>query len=422
MGSARDVKNRIKSVKNIAQITRALEAVSASRVRRAQERAVSSRAYAQKAWEILLNIQSASTGTVPHPLLTERSEINAVMVVLITSDRGLAGSYNTNVLRVAQRFEERLGKPVKYVTIGRKGRDTMIRSGRNVVAEFSDLPADPGIADLAPIAKLAIDAYMSGEVDEVLIAYTDFITMLTQSPVVLGWLPLTTYTVARQVAAEYVKDVPAVTAGRLDYEYEPNAAAVLDEIVPRFTELQLYQAVLESQASEHAARMNAMRNATDNASQLVGDLTLEYNKARQAAITNEILDIVGGANALEAALAAIAKAGGAHDGASNGAVKSASRGGDTGGQKKSKKSGDDLTVIEGIGPKIAQALTDAGITSYAQLAKSTEQQLRDAIQQAGMRLSPNLPTWPTQAEFAVKGDWDGLKKYQDALVNGRKVE
>lgn len=425
MGSARDVKNRIKSVKNIAQITRALEAVSASRVRRAQERAVSSRAYAQKAWEILLNIQSASTGTVPHPLLTERSEINSVMVVLITSDRGLAGSYNTNVLRVAQRFEERLGKPVKYVTIGRKGRDTMIRSGRNVVAEFSDLPADPGIADLAPIAKLAIDSYMSGEVDEVLIAYTDFITMLTQSPVVLGWLPLTTYTVAHQVAAEYVKDVPAVTAGRLDYEYEPNAAAVLDEIVPRFTELQLYQAVLESQASEHAARMNAMRNATDNASQLVGDLTLEYNKARQAAITNEILDIVGGANALEATIAATAKASGGDHSASNGVTKSASRGGETKESKKGKEkqhAGDDLTVIEGVGPKMAQALKDAGIASYAQLAASTEEQLRDAIQQAGMRLSPNLPTWPRQAEYAVNGDWDGLKKYQDALVGGRKVD
>jgi len=420
MGSARDVKNRIKSVKNIAQITRALEAVSASRVRRAQERATASRAYAQKAWEILLNIQAASTGTLPHPLLMERSEVNAVMIVLITSDRGLAGSYNTNVIRVAQRFEERLGKPVKYVTIGRKGRDTMFRSGRNVVAEFSDLPADPSIADLAPIAKLAIDAYMNGEVDEVLIAYTDFITMLTQSPVVLGWLPLTTNTVAHQVAAEYVKDVPAVTAGRLDYEYEPNAAAVLDEIVPRFTELQLFQAVLESQASEHAARMNAMRNATDNASQLVGDLTLEYNKARQAAITNEILDIVGGANALEATVAAESKRVAVRDvEKSNGALQVVPKAS----QAKSSPTGsDDLTKIEGIGPKMANALKEAGIDTFVRLAASAEDVLREAIEKAGMRFSPSLPTWAKQAGYAASGDWDGLKKYQDELVGGRKVD
>ena len=135
-----------------------------------------------------------------------------------------------------------------------------------------------------------------------LIAYTDFINMLAQRPAVLGWLPLTTHTIAQQVAAEYVKDVAAVSGGIQNYDYEPNAEAVVDEIVPRFTELQLYQALLEAQASEHAARMAAMRNATDNATQLTADLTLQYNKARQAAITAEILDIVGGANALQQAI------------------------------------------------------------------------------------------------------------------------
>ena len=302
MPTLREVKNRIRSVRNITQITRALEAVSASRVRRAQARVLASRAFAEKAWEILVNIQAASKNLPLHPLLTERDEINRVMVVVITSDRGLAGAYNANILRVAQRFATRLGKPVDYVTVGRKGRDSLARLNANIVASFTDMSAEPQIADITPIARIAIDAYLGGEVDEVLIAYTDFINMLAQRPAVLGWLPLTTHSIAEQVAAEYVKDVATVSGGIQNYDYEPSAEAVVDEIVPRFTELQLYQALLEAQASEHAARMAAMKNATDNATQLTADLTLQYNKARQAAITAEILDIVGGANALQQAI------------------------------------------------------------------------------------------------------------------------
>ena len=302
MPTLREVKNRIRSVRNIAQITRALEAVSASRVRRAQARVFASRLYAEKAWEILVNVQAASKSLPLHPLLTEREEVNRVMVVVITSDRGLAGAYNTNILRVAQRFATRLGKPVDYVAVGRKGRDSLARAGANIVASFSDMPAEPSISDISPIARIAMDAYIDGDVDEVLIAYTDFINMLAQRPAVLGWLPLTTHTVARQVASEYVKDAAVVSGGIQNYDYEPSATAVVDEIVPRFTELQLYQALLEAQASEHAARMAAMKNATDNATQLTADLTLQYNKARQAEITAEILDIVGGANALQQAM------------------------------------------------------------------------------------------------------------------------
>lgn len=302
MPPLREVRNRIRSVRNISQITRALEAVSASRVRRAQARVLASRAYAEKAWEILLNVQAAMGGTPMHPLLINRENVEKVMVILITSDRGLAGSYNTNVMRVAERFEKQVNKPVQYITVGRKGRDSFVRLGKNIVAEFSDMPAEPGISDITPITRVAKDAFLSGEVDEVLVAYTDFINMLTQRPVVLPFLPLTTESEARRVVSEYVKDVPQVTDSGGDYEIEPNAAAVIEEIVPRFTELLLYQALLESQASEHAARMAAMRNATDNAKQLVGELTLEYNKARQAAITSEILDIVGGAEALAQAV------------------------------------------------------------------------------------------------------------------------
>lgn len=420
MATLREVKNRIRSVKNIAQITRALEAVSASRVRRAQARVMASRAYSEKAWEILLNIQAASQGQPLHPLLTSREEVNKVMVVLITSDRGLAGAYNANVLRVAQRFATRLGKPVDYVTVGRKGRDSLARIGANIVASFNDLPAEPRIADISPIARIAIDSYLSGDVDEVLIAYTDFVNMLAQRPAVLGWLPLTTDTVAQQVAGEYVKDVATVTEGSHDYEYEPSAMGVVDEIVPRFTELQLYQALLEAQASEHAARMAAMKNATDNATQLTGDLTLQYNKARQAAITAEILDIVGGANALQQSIDnAAAQMMGAFD--DNYAA--------TAGTPVKPKSvprtpagqSDDLTRVEGIGKKMSQALIDAGINSYAKLAETTEEALREAIQNAGMRLAPSISTWAEQAALARDGKWDELDKLQGTLEGGRRV-
>ncbi len=303
MATAGEVKKRIRSVKNISQITRALEAVSASRVRKSQARVLASRAFAEKAWEILLNIQSTSTKGVPlHPLLTARAEIKQVMIVLVTSDRGLAGAFNSNIIRVAQRFAQRMGKPVRFVTIGKKGRDSLIRAGANVVAEFSGLGADPTIADIAPAARLAIDEFLSGTVDDVFIAYTDFINTLTQRPVVLSWLPLLPFSTEDSVLNESLKDIPEVSASNSDYEYEPDPAAILDEIVPRFTELQLYQALLESQASEHSARMVAMRNASDNATQLIGDLTLVYNKVRQAAITAEILDIVGGAEALQSSI------------------------------------------------------------------------------------------------------------------------
>lgn len=299
MASAREVRNRIRSIKNIGQITRALEAVSASRVRKAQARVLASRAFAEKAWEILLNVQSAGAkGTPLHPLLTPRTEVNNRMIILITSDRGLKGAFNTNIIRVARRFQDRLRTPVRYVAVGRKGRDALIRSRQNVVAEFSN-PSDISLAQISPIVRLAVDEFLSGEVDEVFIAYTDFVNTLTQKPRVSRLLPLIPYETEDQAMVEYIKDVPAVTTGAADYEYEPSAVGILEEIVPRFTTLQLYQAILESQASEHSAQMVAMRNATDNANGLVEDLTLVYNKARQAGITSEILDIVGGAEALQ---------------------------------------------------------------------------------------------------------------------------
>src|SRR5664279_2175903 len=302
MASAREIRNRIRSIKNIGQITRAQEAVSASKVRKAQSRVLASRAFAEKAWEILLNVQKAgSKGTPLHPLLTPRDEIKNTMIILITSDRGLAGVFNTNIIRVAQRFQQRLHMPTRYVTIGRKGRDSLIRARQNVIADFNN-PSEFSLAQLSPVVRLAVDAFLSGEVDEVFIAYTDFVNTLTQKPRVTRLLPLIPYETDDQAMAEFIKSMPEVSSDGSIYEYEPSAEAILEEIVPRFTALQLYQAVLESQASEHSARMVAMRNASENAAGLVDAYTLVYNKARQAAITSEILDIVGGAEALQSSM------------------------------------------------------------------------------------------------------------------------
>jgi F-type H+-transporting ATPase subunit gamma len=432
MASARDIKNRIKSVKNISQITRALEAVSASRVRKAQARVLASRAFSEKAWEILLNIQSAGSAGEGHPLLTARDEVKTAMIVVITSDRGLAGAFNSNIIRVAHRFGQRIGKPIRYVTVGRKGRDSLIRARENVVAEFSDMPSDPTIATIAPIARLAINEFLSGTVDQVFIAYTDFINTLTQRPIVLSWLPLIPYSPEDRVMAEMVKDVPEVSAGSSTYDYEPNASAILDEIVPRFTELQLYQALLESQASEHSARMVAMRNASDNAGQFISDLTLVYNKARQAAITAEILDIVGGANALQSSIdkateeilisyrdSQMVETGRSQPRPARATVVNV--------HSESVVSpvaeavaADDLTVIEGIGKKMAAALVAAGIDTFEKLANTTEADLRAAVQAAGMRFAPTIPSWPKQAGYAAQGDWDGLDQYQKQLIGGRE--
>lgn len=433
MANVLEIRKRIRSVKNISQVTRALEAVSASRVRRAQSRAFATRMYAEKAWEILLNVQStAQSGGSLHPLLTQRDEVKKRKLVLITSDRGLAGSYNTNIIRVAQRFEERGHVDVEYVTVGRKGRDTLIRAGADVVAEFSNLPPEPGIVDIAPIARASIDQFLSGEVDEVFIAFTDFVNTLTQRPVVQRLLPLVPYVTDDQVLSEYVKGVPDVSKGISDYEFEPDPAAVLDEIVPRFTELQLYQALLESLASEHAARMVAMKNASDNANELVGDLTLVYNKARQTAITNEILDIVGGAEALQASIDKTAHeiehsfsfepvdAGTVPASVPASPVASAET--SANGDDASASEPDDLTKIEGIGPKMSKALVSAGIDTYEKVANSTEADFHAAIEAAGMRLAPSIPTWAEQASYAAKGDWEGLNALQDKLVGGRRVE
>ena len=294
MPNAREVRLRIRSVKNISQVTRALQTVSASKVRKAMQAMMNTRPYATKAWQVLTHIAAQPGRENLHPLLTQRSEVKNILVVMITGDRGLAGAYNSNVVRFALQKFGKSTVPVSYLMVGRKGRDLMLRRRQNIIAEFSNLPAAPSFSDVSAIGRLAVDAFLKGEADEVYLIYTDFINLVRQVPSIKKLLPLEVGTGEGRVVAF----APAQRSLAAAYIYEPDQAQLLDEIVPRFTALQVYQSIMESLASEHAARMVAMKNATDSASSLAGALQLEYNKARQQTITNEMLDIAGGAEAL----------------------------------------------------------------------------------------------------------------------------
>jgi F-type H+-transporting ATPase subunit gamma len=229
-----------------------------------------------------------------HPLLTERPNPRTALAIVITSDRGLAGAYNTNIIRyIAQSFDA-YRIPVKYIAVGRKGRDLLVRRRKDLLADFSNLPAAPSFADVSAIGRMAVTEFETGNIDEVYLVYTDFVNMARQIATTKKLLPL------ELEAGGQVMELQKGSATAA-YEYEPDLRELLDEIIPRFTALQVYQAILESQASEHAARMVAMHSATDNARELAGAYELQYNKMRQQTITNDILDIVGGAEALAAA-------------------------------------------------------------------------------------------------------------------------
>jgi F-type H+-transporting ATPase subunit gamma len=301
MATERELNKRIKSVKNISQVTSALAAVSASKASRAQRQAEATRHYAEKAFSIIQNLAAQpGVSATTHPLMMIHPEVKAIGLILMTSDRGLAGSYNVAMVAQAERFLSAINVPTKLVTVGRKGRDLMVRRGYNVVASFDNIPDPPAFLDVTPIGRVAIDLMMSGEVDQVYIAYSEFVNLVTREPKIRQLLPLKPADLSNMPGAEYVTGVDAAEARTQAYTYEPDAGALLNDIVPRFTRLQVYQSLLEAFASEHSARMVAMNNATDNAIELVDILTLERNKARQASITNEILDIVGGAEALKA--------------------------------------------------------------------------------------------------------------------------
>jgi F-type H+-transporting ATPase subunit gamma len=300
--STREIRRRIRSVKNISQVTRAMQMVAASKMRRAQEQVLATRPYTEKAWQVLTHL-AAQRGVDEnvHPLLEVRDEIQTVGMVLVTADKGLCGSYNHNMIQAASRFIAELPYPVEMITVGKRGRDAMWRMGKKIVAEYSDLPPQPRLLDITPIARTVMDGFVSARYDVVYLAHTDFVNTLIQRPAIWQLLPIRPLHLGVTPVSEHRGDEPP--GATVEYIYEPDPATILNTVLPRFTELQIYQALLESVASEHSARMVAMRNATENANELLDDLTLTYNRARQEAITKEMLDIAGGAEALSQARA-----------------------------------------------------------------------------------------------------------------------
>jgi len=280
----RVIRRRIRSIQSTAKITRAMEMIAASKMRQAQLRGLAARPYAEKMHEVVAHLAAqGQLGEELHPLL-QRREVKRIAIVHIAADRGLCGGLNANVNRMTVNFIVEQSVPVSSITVGRRGRDFMSRYGQNILAEFIHLGDQPSLLDTMPISRVVIDDYTNGIIDQVYLAYTRFITTVNQQPVLEELLPVEPVKMERPESLEYI--------------YEPSPPEVLQHLLPRYVEMQVYHAILESIASEQSARMVAMRNATDNANDMIEDLTLILNKARQELITKELLDIAGGATAL----------------------------------------------------------------------------------------------------------------------------
>ncbi len=286
MASVRQIRRRIRSVENTAKITKAMSMIAASKMRRTQEAALRGRPYSDLMQTMLANLAAqVQDDEEHHPLLVERKPRRNVGLIAITPDRGLTGGLNSNINRVAGQFVTEQDAAVKIVAMGKKGRDFMVRTSQDVQAVFTDIPDRPGLEEVTPVARIVIDAFTNEEVDAVFVAYAHFVNTTLQRPVVEQLLPVVPADLEPSQAVGYI--------------YEPSGGPVLDALLPRYVEMQLYHYLLEGIASEQSARMVAMRNATDNANVMVEDLTLVMNKARQETITKELLDIVGGVAAVE---------------------------------------------------------------------------------------------------------------------------
>lgn len=286
MPSVRDIRRRIRSVENTGKVTNAMSLIAASKMRRAQNSVLQGRPYAEKILEVIAHLaaQPADDVSATQPLLQSRP-VNSAAVLVISPDRGLCGGLHANLNRRVGQFMLEQEIPVQAIAVGRKGRDFMVRTGRDLRAVFTDLGETPRLADTTAVSSILIDAYAQQQADAVYLAYTRFVSTVVQTPVVERLLP--------------IEPAELTGAGRSGYLYEPDNLTVLRNLLPRFVEMEVYHALLESIASEQSARMVAMRNATDNAKQLGEDLTLVMNKLRQESITNELLDLVGGQAMLE---------------------------------------------------------------------------------------------------------------------------
>jgi F-type H+-transporting ATPase subunit gamma len=282
VASQRDIRRRIGSVKNIKQITRAMQFVAASKLKRAQDATLAARPYSEKLDEVLADLAAVLDGE-DHPLLA-KPQSDKRLIVLITTDRPLSGPLNTNIVRfVARDIVDNPGD-VALITVGRKGRDAMRRTGVPVEAHFATFGDRPTFADVLPLARLVTDDFLAGTYGRVDIVYSQWVSTLVQRPTALTILPIQ--------PAEDTEGIPGN-----QFIFEPNAGAVLERLLPRFVATRLFQAVLEAKASEESSRMVAMKNATENAEDLIEDLTLSYNKVRQSNITREMIEIASGANA-----------------------------------------------------------------------------------------------------------------------------
>jgi F-type H+-transporting ATPase subunit gamma len=285
----RDIVRRIDSIKSTQKITKAMQVVAATRLRKAQAAVQATRPYADKMLEVLQTVSERAT-EYKHPFLVRREGKRAVMI-LVTTDKGLTGAINVNNIRAATRFMgEHYPDEPRYVTLGRKGRDFLLRYRRSVIAEVSNLPDRPSEADVLPAITVALEEYTKGNVDAVLLCYAKWISTLKQEPTIHVLIP-----------AEIPARDKDASGPRADYIYEPDPESVLDGLLPRYVETQVFQAVLENKASEYSAKMVAMQNATKAAGDLIDALTLYANKVRQAGITTELMEIVSGAEALRAA-------------------------------------------------------------------------------------------------------------------------
>jgi len=288
MAGAREIRSKIKSVQNTKKVTRALEMVSASKIRKAEQQMSRTRPYARMMKQVAGHIAKARPEYV-HPFLQPREQINKIGVILVSSDRGLCGGLNTNEFKVAlstmREYDER-GIKAQMITIGQKGNQFFKRLGANITAHISHLGEAPVLKDVIGVVKVMMDAYRNGEVDRVYLIYNDFVNTMTQTPVADQLLPLPG------------DEDEAIGLDNWDYLYEPSAPEVLDDVLTRYIEVLVYQGVVENLASEHAARMVAMKAASDNAGDLIDELSQAYNKARQAAITQELSEIVSGAAAV----------------------------------------------------------------------------------------------------------------------------
>ncbi|MCO6428267.1 F0F1 ATP synthase subunit gamma [Nitrosomonas communis] len=293
MAGSREIRNKIRSVKNTQKITRAMEMVAASKMRKAQDRMRKARPYGEKIRNVAAHMSRAST-EYRHPFLVERDTVKRIGIIVITSDKGLCGGLNTNILRKAvnqMRIWEAEGEQVEVCCIGNKGLGFMSRIGANVISQITGLGDTPNIERLIGAIKIVLDGYTADRFDRVYIFYNRFVNTMKQEPTMEQLLPL-----SDERIREGGKDIEQKKLW--DYLYEPEAKPIIDDIMVRYVEALIYQAVTENMASEQSARMVAMKAASDNAGNLINELTLIYNKSRQAAITKELSEIVGGAAAV----------------------------------------------------------------------------------------------------------------------------